>query len=281
MRLSHRHRSHRRTLRRQPRRARRARDHRNGSGGGLVPKRPLAVGFFTDEEGARFAPDMLGSLVYVGGMPLEEALDIEGIDGAIVGDELERIGYAGVAPLPGAVPLCVRRAARRAGSGARGRGTRCGAVESVQGISWTEVEVTGQSNHAGTTPMHLRRDPGFVAAACTQFARELALELGHPRSPRSGGSSSTQPRQRGSRIGHVHASTSATPMSSAAEMPSSASPTSLTHGRGRRLLGRDPHPGSIRTGDLRPRGRRSRRVDRRRLGHSVKRCRRAPATMPR
>jgi len=53
-----------------------------------------------------------------------------------------------------------------------------GAVESVQGISWTEVEVTGQSNHAGTTPMNMRRDPGVVAAACIQFARELALELG-------------------------------------------------------------------------------------------------------
>ena len=59
-------------------------------------------------------------------------------------------------------------------------GITVGAVESVQGISWTEVEVVGQSNHAGTTPMSLRKDPGFVAAACAQFARELALELGHP-----------------------------------------------------------------------------------------------------
>jgi len=41
------------------------------------PARPIAVAFFTDEEGARFAPDMLGSLVYVGGMSLEQALDIE------------------------------------------------------------------------------------------------------------------------------------------------------------------------------------------------------------
>ena len=42
---------------------------------GLVTRRPLVVAFFTDEEGARFAPDMLGSLVYVGGLPLEEALE--------------------------------------------------------------------------------------------------------------------------------------------------------------------------------------------------------------
>jgi N-carbamoyl-L-amino-acid hydrolase len=147
---------------------------------GIVPKRSLAVGFFTDEEGARFAPDMLGSLVYVGGMPLEEALDIEGIDGAIVGGELERIGYAGVAPLPGAVPYAFVELHVEQGPVLEVEDTMVGAVESVQGISWTEVEITGQSNHAGTTPMHLRRDPGFVAAACTQFARELALELGHP-----------------------------------------------------------------------------------------------------
>ena len=67
--------------------------------GELQLDRPLAVGWFTDEEGARFAPDMLGSLVYVGGLPLEDALEIEGIDGAIVGDELDRIGYRGAGHL--------------------------------------------------------------------------------------------------------------------------------------------------------------------------------------
>jgi N-carbamoyl-L-amino-acid hydrolase len=71
---------------------------------GITPSRPLAVGVFTDEEGARFAPDMLGSLVYVGGMTTEEALDINAIDGPRLGDELVRIGYAGSAPCPGLVP---------------------------------------------------------------------------------------------------------------------------------------------------------------------------------
>ena len=55
---------------------------------GIIPPRPLAVGFFTNEEGARFAPDMFGSLVYVGGLDVETALDTIGIDGARVGDEL-------------------------------------------------------------------------------------------------------------------------------------------------------------------------------------------------
>ncbi len=147
---------------------------------GITPLRPLAVAFFTDEEGARFPPDMLGSLVYVGGMPLEEALDIEGIDGAIVGDELERIGYAGPAPLPGPAPHAFVELHVEQGPVLEQEGVTVGAVDGVQGISWTEVIVTGQSNHAGTTPMSLRKDPGYVAAACVAFVRELALELGHP-----------------------------------------------------------------------------------------------------
>ena len=71
---------------------------------GFVLRRPLTVAFFTDEEGARFAPDMLGSLVYVGAMSAEEAHDIVAIDGARLGDELDRIGYHGSSPCPGSAP---------------------------------------------------------------------------------------------------------------------------------------------------------------------------------
>lgn len=150
------------------------------SAAGFVPYRPIAVGFFTNEEGARFAPDMLGSLIYAGGMALEEALDIEGIDGAVVGPELERIGYNGATPLPGAVPHAFVELHVEQGPVLEFEGINVGAVDVVQGISWTEVTVTGQANHAGTTPMSMRRDAGFVAAACVQFARELVLEIGHP-----------------------------------------------------------------------------------------------------
>ena len=147
---------------------------------GVTPTRPIAVAFFSDEEGARFAPDMLGSLVYVGGMALEAALDIDGIDGSRLGDELERIGYAGSAPLPGPIPHSFIELHIEQGPVLEAEGFTIGAVDSVQGISWTEVTVTGQSNHAGTTPMAMRRDPGYVAARCAAFARELALELGEP-----------------------------------------------------------------------------------------------------
>ena len=145
---------------------------------GHSPARPIAVAFFTDEEGSRFPPDMLGSLVYVGGMSLEDALDIEGIDGAIVGAELERIGYRGAAPCPGPAPHAFVELHIEQGPVLEVEGVTIGAVESVQGISWTELTISGQSNHAGTTPMSMRRDPGFVAASITTFVRELATELG-------------------------------------------------------------------------------------------------------
>ena len=145
---------------------------------GVTPTRPLAVGVFTDEEGARFAPDMLGSLVYVGGMPLEEALDVVAIDGAKFGDELVRIGYSGVAPCPGTVPHAFVELHIEQGPMLEANGVRIGAVTSVQGISWQEVTIMGQSNHAGTTPMSLRHDPALVAAEITVFLRQLAKEMG-------------------------------------------------------------------------------------------------------
>lgn len=145
---------------------------------GLRPRRPLAVAFFTDEEGARFAPDMLGSLVYAGGLALEAALDTVGIDGARLGDELLRIGYAGPLPCPGPAPAAFVELHIEQGPLLEAEGVQIGAVTGVQGISWQELTITGQSNHAGTTPMALRRDPAYVAAEVAVFVRRLALELG-------------------------------------------------------------------------------------------------------
>jgi N-carbamoyl-L-amino-acid hydrolase len=141
-------------------------------------RRPLALAFFTDEEGSRFAPDMLGSLTYVGGMALEEALTVVGIDGAVLGEELERIGWAGDAPVPGPPPHAFVELHIEQGPVLEEEGLIIGAVTGVQGISWEELTLTGQSNHAGTTPMRLRRDPGLVAAEVTTFVRRLARELG-------------------------------------------------------------------------------------------------------
>ncbi|MBL77667.1 MAG: Zn-dependent hydrolase [Acidimicrobiaceae bacterium] len=145
---------------------------------GIETEHPFAVAFFTDEEGARFPPDMLGSLVYVGGMGLEDALDITGIDGAEVGAELDRIGYRGPAPCPGPAPRAFVELHVEQGPVLEAEGTTIGAVTGVQGISWTGYTVTGQSNHAGTTPMHLRHDAGYAAARIATHVREVAECMG-------------------------------------------------------------------------------------------------------
>ncbi len=141
-------------------------------------RRPLAVAFFTDEEGSRFAPDMLGSLVYAGGLPLEDALDIVAIDGAVLGAELERIGWAGDAAVPGPAPHAYVELHIEQGPLLEEQGVTIGAVTGVQGISWQELTLTGQSNHAGTTPMRLRRDAAHAAAEVAIAVRHLATDLG-------------------------------------------------------------------------------------------------------
>jgi beta-ureidopropionase / N-carbamoyl-L-amino-acid hydrolase len=146
----------------------------------IPTSQPMAVGYFTNEEGARYNPDMMGSLVYCGGMTAEEAHDIVGIDGTCVGDELTRIGYLGPAPTPGPVPHSFVELHIEQGPVLEVEGIRMGAVTGVQGISWQELTISGQSNHAGTTPMSMRHDPGYVAARVAVFVRELAVSMGHP-----------------------------------------------------------------------------------------------------
>lgn len=145
---------------------------------GLTPPRPLAVGVFTNEEGARFQPDMLGSLVYVGGLSLEEALDTVAIDGAVLGEELQRIGYAGASPCPSVAPHAFVELHIEQGPRLEAEGVQIGAVTGVQGISWHELTIEGQSNHAGTTPMSLRHDPAYIAAEIAVFLRHIAREYG-------------------------------------------------------------------------------------------------------
>lgn len=147
---------------------------------GIDTVHPISVGFFTDEEGARFQPDMLGSLVYVGGLGLEEALDVRATDNdARLGDELNRIGYAGPTPCPAAVaPHAFVELHIEQGPVLEDEGITIGAVTGVQGISWTELTITGQSAHAGTTPMRLRHDAGYVAAAINAGVRAIARKMG-------------------------------------------------------------------------------------------------------
>jgi N-carbamoyl-L-amino-acid hydrolase len=145
---------------------------------GVHPRRPLAVAFFTDEEGARYAPDMLGSLVYAGGMSVEDARDVVGIDGSTLGTELDRIGYAGPFPCPMVVPHAFVELHIEQGPVLEANGVTIGAVTGVQGISWHAITIEGQSNHAGTTPMDMRHDAAHVAARIAVHVRDIVEHVG-------------------------------------------------------------------------------------------------------
>ena len=145
---------------------------------GLKTRHPLAVAFFTNEEGARFAPDMMGSMVHQGHLPLGEMLDMSGIDGTTVRENLERIGYVGHVPCGTVKARAYIELHIEQGPILEHDGITIGAVEGVQGISWTEVNIIGVANHAGTTPMALRHDAGYAAACIVRSARKLANDMG-------------------------------------------------------------------------------------------------------
>ena len=139
---------------------------------GVRPPRALVVAAFTNEEGVRYQPDMMGSLVAAGGLPLQAALDAVGTDGTRLGDELARIGYAG-AMVPGAIrPQEFLELHIEQGPVLEAEGKAIGVVDRLQGISWQRVTIRGVANHAGTTPTRLRHDAGYAAAACITFLRE-------------------------------------------------------------------------------------------------------------
>jgi N-carbamoyl-L-amino-acid hydrolase len=141
-------------------------------------RRPLSLVAFTNEEGSRFAPYAMGSLVYVGGLALEDAYAVRGIDGTTVGEELRRIGYAGDARPGFLKPHAYLELHIEQGPVLENEGRAVGAVEGITGLSWMEVSITGRAAHAGTTPMDLRRDAGYAAGEIAVFVRRLAREMG-------------------------------------------------------------------------------------------------------
>ena len=145
---------------------------------GVVPPRPLVVAAFTNEEGVRFQPDMLGSLVAVGGMPLGEALDITDGKGCTVGEALAAIGCSGGEEPGFLLPSGYLELHVEQGPRLDAEKKRIGVVEGVQGISWWRITIEGKANHAGTTPTKLRHDAGYAAALVSVFLRGLSLSAG-------------------------------------------------------------------------------------------------------
>ncbi|HAX9857506.1 TPA: Zn-dependent hydrolase [Escherichia coli] len=141
---------------------------------GIKPARPITVGAFTNEEGIRYQPDMMGSLVYAGGLSVEDTLNTIGTDGTRLGDELKRIGYAGELEPGSIIPHEYIELHIEQGPILEAEGIQIGAVENLQGISWQEITIKGTANHAGTTPTRLRNDAGFAAASVIAFLRKVA-----------------------------------------------------------------------------------------------------------
>lgn len=141
---------------------------------GFMPTRPIAVAAFTNEEGVRYQPDMMGSLVYAGGLSVDDALSAIGTDGTRLGKELERIGYAGTKEPGFLKPHVYIELHIEQGPILDKLGVPIGAVENLQGITWQRITIEGVANHAGTTPTEMRRDAGLAAARVITYLRDRA-----------------------------------------------------------------------------------------------------------
>ena len=137
---------------------------------GVVTEKSIEIVSWTNEEGARFTPAMLGSAVFVGATPLETALQTEDAEGVTLQDALNEIGCAGIRG-PGVQHVdSYFEAHIEQGPILESHGNPIGVVTGGQAIRWLDVDVTGVAAHAGTTPMPYRKDALFASAA-------MALEL--------------------------------------------------------------------------------------------------------
>jgi N-carbamoyl-L-amino-acid hydrolase len=105
-------------------------------------------------------------------------LRVTAVDGSTLGEELEKTGYAGDTETGRFRADCFIELHIEQGPVLQAGNFEIGAVEGVQGISWTEYRLTGTANHAGTTPMRLRQDAGYVASAISVEARRIAKSMG-------------------------------------------------------------------------------------------------------
>ncbi len=134
---------------------------------------PVEVAVWTNEEGSRFAVSMMGSSVWAGVMDLESVRTLTDRSGISVGDELDRLGWAGTAafgkPLRAYLELHIEQ-----GPILEASGSSIGVVTGVQGIRWFTVTLEGFPAHAGTTPMDRRADPARPLAAVLSGLYEMA-----------------------------------------------------------------------------------------------------------
>ena len=136
---------------------------------------PIEVSFWTNEEGSRFVPVMMGSGVFAKAFTLEHAYAAKDTEGKTVGDELARIGYIGTEE-PGDHPIgAFFETHIEQGPVLEDHGITIGVVQGVLGIRWFDCTVTGMEAHAGPTPMALRKDALQVATHIMQETVASAL----------------------------------------------------------------------------------------------------------
>jgi N-carbamoyl-L-amino-acid hydrolase len=143
---------------------------------GIQTRKPLEVAVWTNEEGARFTPAMLGSAAFTGALALDKALAARDVDGISVAQALASTGYAGERAL--AVPVDAYFEAHiEQGPILEDNGNSIGVVSGGQAIRWLDVRVEGVAAHAGTTPMALRKDALYGAAQMLQVLEALAADF--------------------------------------------------------------------------------------------------------
>jgi len=142
---------------------------------GIQTEAPIEVAYWTNEEGSRFVPVMMGSGVFAKAFTLEHALNATDVDGKSVRDELARIGYVGEQE-PGNHPIGAYFEAHiEQGPVLEDENITIGVVTACLGQRWYDCVVSGMEAHAGPTPMHLRKDAMQVATRIMQETVAIAL----------------------------------------------------------------------------------------------------------
>ncbi|WP_264210184.1 Zn-dependent hydrolase [Leisingera thetidis] len=136
---------------------------------GVATEAPVEVAVWTNEEGARFQPAMMGSGVHCGLHPLAEALAVADASGIPVAQELERFGYdRGVEPGSHAIGSYLELHIEQ-GPILEQEGKSIGVVTGGQAIRWYSLDLRGDETHAGPMPMAMRRDPVRHLAAAAEL----------------------------------------------------------------------------------------------------------------
>ena len=141
---------------------------------GIETEAPIEVSVWTNEEGSRFAPAMMGSGVVSGRLDLQTVLDTTDIDGVRFEDALKAIGFDGELPAkPRAYSAFIETHIEQ-GPYLENEDKMIGIVTKGQGQRWYNAVITGQESHAGTTPMHLRKDALAATARLIGEVRDIA-----------------------------------------------------------------------------------------------------------